>query len=188
MDGDLITLPLLINALLSLLSFFLLIFHFSSFSFIGNVIILSSYIGCDGTGKIQGGIATVPFLKWWGNTPTNTMNILNLLCLPYQLSRSILSELLIRFYFHYIVHLIWFDLMWYVVMYRWPIKVFRPCPSYLQAGYQYKREGQTMDQVLFSEPSTKQRVCHVAMAMILRRVMLLPQKRVWSQMREMRVV
>ena len=57
--------------------------------------------GCDGTGKIQGGIATYPFFGWW------------------------------------------------------PIKVFRPCPSYLQAGYVYKREGQTMDQVLFSEPSTK---------------------------------
>ena len=55
--------------------------------------------GCDGTGKIQGGIATV--LPWW------------------------------------------------------PIKVFRPCPSYLEAGYQYRREGQTMDQVLFSEPSEK---------------------------------
>lgn len=37
----------------------------------------------------------------------------------------------------------------------WPIKVFRPCPSYLEAGYVYRREGQTMDQVLFSEPSTK---------------------------------
>ena len=59
--------------------------------------------GCDGTGKIQGGIATVPFLSWW------------------------------------------------------PIKVFRPCPSYLAAGYVYRREGQTMDQVLFREPSTKQK-------------------------------
>jgi hypothetical protein len=39
----------------------------------------------------------------------------------------------------------------------WPIKVYRPCPSYLAAGYQYRREGQTMDQVLFSEPSTKQK-------------------------------
>mmetsp|Transcript_26417 Transcript_26417/g.26667 ORF Transcript_26417/g.26667 Transcript_26417/m.26667 type:complete len:164 (+) Transcript_26417:100-591(+) len=57
--------------------------------------------GCDGTGKIQGGIATIGFMSWW------------------------------------------------------PIKVFRPCPSYLAAGYQYRREGQTMDQVLFSEPSTK---------------------------------
>ena len=55
--------------------------------------------GCDGDGKIQGGIATV--LPWW------------------------------------------------------PIKVFRPCPSYQAAGYVYKREGQTMDQVLFSEPSNK---------------------------------
>ena len=36
-----------------------------------------------------------------------------------------------------------------------PIKVYRPCPSFLAAGYQYKREGQTMDQVLFSEPSDK---------------------------------
>jgi hypothetical protein len=59
--------------------------------------------GCDGSGKIQGGIATVPLLSWW------------------------------------------------------PIKVYRPCPSYLAAGYQYRREGQTMDQVLFSEPSTKMR-------------------------------
>ena len=57
--------------------------------------------GCDGTGKIQGGIATVSFMSWW------------------------------------------------------PIKVFRPCPSYQAAGYIYKREGQTMDQVLFSEPSNK---------------------------------
>jgi len=33
--------------------------------------------------------------------------------------------------------------------------VYRPCPEYIKAGYVYKREGQTMDQVLFSEPSTK---------------------------------
>ena len=39
----------------------------------------------------------------------------------------------------------------------WPIKVYRPCPSYLAAGYVYRREGQTLDQVLFSEPSTKMR-------------------------------
>ena len=57
--------------------------------------------GCDGTGKIQGGIATYPFFGWW------------------------------------------------------PIKVFRPCPSFQDAGYVYRREGQTLDQVLFSEPSTK---------------------------------
>lgn len=54
--------------------------------------------GCDGTGKIQGGIATVSLFSWW------------------------------------------------------PIKVFRPCPSYLQAGYVYRREGQTMDQVSRSTP------------------------------------
>jgi hypothetical protein len=40
----------------------------------------------------------------------------------------------------------------------WPIKVYRPCPSYLAAGYVYRREGQTMDQVLFSEPSTKMKI------------------------------
>ncbi len=57
--------------------------------------------GCDGKGKIQGGIATIPFMAWW------------------------------------------------------PIKVYRPCPSYLEAGYVYRREGQTLEQVLFSEPSTK---------------------------------
>ena len=57
--------------------------------------------GCDGTGKMQGGIATIGFMSWW------------------------------------------------------PIKVYRPCPEYIKAGYVYKREGQTMDQVLFSEPSTK---------------------------------
>lgn len=57
--------------------------------------------GCDGSGKIQGGIATIPILSWW------------------------------------------------------PIKVYRPCPAYLQAGYVYRREGQTLEQVLFSEPSTK---------------------------------
>ena len=57
--------------------------------------------GCDGTGKMQGGIATYPGFGWW------------------------------------------------------PIKVFRPCPEYVRGGYIYKREGQTMDQVLFSEPSNK---------------------------------
>ena len=57
--------------------------------------------GCDGEGKIQGGIATIGFMSWW------------------------------------------------------PIKVYRPCPAYLKAGYVYRREGQTMDQVLFSEPSNR---------------------------------
>ena len=37
----------------------------------------------------------------------------------------------------------------------WPIKVFRPCPAYMAAGYNYRREGQTLDQVLFGEPSAK---------------------------------
>ena len=69
--------------------------------------------GCDGTGKIQGGIATIPLFSWW------------------------------------------------------PIKVYRPCPSYLQAGYSYQREGQTMDQVLFSEPSTKMKQKMEAMAVYL---------------------
>jgi hypothetical protein len=55
--------------------------------------------GCDGTGRILGGIAAV--LPWF------------------------------------------------------PAKVYRPCPSYLAAGYQYRREGQTVDQVLFSEPSDR---------------------------------
>ena len=45
----------------------------------------------------------------------------------------------------------------------WPIKVFRPCPSYLAAGYMYRREGQTMDQVLFSEPSNKMKAKLAAM-------------------------
>jgi hypothetical protein len=37
----------------------------------------------------------------------------------------------------------------------WPIKVFRPCPAFSEAGYSYKREGQTLEQVLFGEPSEK---------------------------------
>lgn len=57
--------------------------------------------GCDGTGKVLGGLAAVPGFSWL------------------------------------------------------PVKVYRPCPSYLKAGYVYRREGQTMDQVLFSEPSNK---------------------------------
>jgi hypothetical protein len=57
--------------------------------------------GCDGTGKVLGGLASVPGFSWF------------------------------------------------------PAKVYRPCPSYLKAGYVYRREGQTMDQVLFSEPSNK---------------------------------
>jgi hypothetical protein len=37
----------------------------------------------------------------------------------------------------------------------WPIKVFRPCPAFSEAGYTYRREGQTLEQVLFGEPSEK---------------------------------
>jgi hypothetical protein len=57
--------------------------------------------GCDGTGKVQGGLASLPGLGWFG------------------------------------------------------AKVYRPCPAFLEAGYVYRREGQTLDQVLFSEPSSK---------------------------------
>lgn len=57
--------------------------------------------GCDGSGKIKGGLGALPGFGWVG------------------------------------------------------AKVYRPCPAYLQAGYVYEREGQTLEQVLFSEPSTK---------------------------------
>lgn len=40
----------------------------------------------------------------------------------------------------------------------WPIKVYRPCPAFVAAGYNYKREGQTLEQVLFSEPSAKMKL------------------------------
>eukprot|EP01039_Chlorochromonas_danica_P001264 gene1264-1379_t len=57
--------------------------------------------GCDGSGKIKGGLGALPGFDWVG------------------------------------------------------AKVYRPCPAFLQAGYIYEREGQTLEQVLFSEPSTK---------------------------------
>ena len=60
--------------------------HFLSVSFFSLQFILPMFLGCDGTGKIQGGIATIGFMSWW------------------------------------------------------PIKVFRPCPAYLEAGYVYRRE------------------------------------------------
>eukprot|EP00640_Fibrocapsa_japonica_P006871 CAMPEP_0113941512 /NCGR_PEP_ID=MMETSP1339-20121228/7410_1 /TAXON_ID=94617 /ORGANISM="Fibrocapsa japonica" /LENGTH=167 /DNA_ID=CAMNT_0000945681 /DNA_START=56 /DNA_END=559 /DNA_ORIENTATION=- /assembly_acc=CAM_ASM_000762 len=53
--------------------------------------------GCDGTGRMQGGIATVPGFGWW------------------------------------------------------PIKVYRPCPAYLTAGYKYKRQGQSLSEVAFKQ-------------------------------------
>lgn len=49
--------------------------------------------GCNGEGRMQGGIATVPGLGWW------------------------------------------------------PIKAYRPCPQFVASGGQYRRQGQSMDQV-----------------------------------------
>ncbi|KAL8150382.1 hypothetical protein V2J09_020190 [Rumex salicifolius] len=50
--------------------------------------------GCNGEGRIQGGIATFPGLGWW------------------------------------------------------PIKAYRPCPGFLASGGRYKRQGQSMDEVV----------------------------------------
>ncbi|KMT11889.1 hypothetical protein BVRB_5g098570 [Beta vulgaris subsp. vulgaris] len=51
--------------------------------------------GCNGEGRIQGGIATFPGLGWW------------------------------------------------------PIKAYRPCPGFLASGGNYRRRGQSMDEVAF---------------------------------------
>lgn len=51
--------------------------------------------GCNGEGRIQGGIGTIPGFSWW------------------------------------------------------PIKVFRPCPGFIDAGGQYKRRGQSLDEFAF---------------------------------------
>ncbi|CAA7028379.1 unnamed protein product [Microthlaspi erraticum] len=51
--------------------------------------------GCNGDGRIQGGIATVPGFGWW------------------------------------------------------PIKAYRPCPAFVEAGGRYRRIGQSMDEVAF---------------------------------------
>ncbi|CAF1859838.1 unnamed protein product [Brassica oleracea var. botrytis] len=51
--------------------------------------------GCNGDGRIQGGIATVPGFGWW------------------------------------------------------PIKAYRPCPGFVEAGGRYRRVGQSMDEVAF---------------------------------------
>ncbi|CAN6839633.1 unnamed protein product [Brassica oleracea] len=51
--------------------------------------------GCNGDGRIQGGIATVPGFGWW------------------------------------------------------PIKAYRPCPGFVEAGGRYRRIGQSMDEVAF---------------------------------------
>ncbi|GAB2296506.1 hypothetical protein Dimus_030620 [Dionaea muscipula] len=50
--------------------------------------------GCNGEGRIQGGIATFPGFGWW------------------------------------------------------PIKAYRPCPGFLASGGRYKRQGQSMDDVI----------------------------------------
>ncbi|KAJ4818274.1 hypothetical protein LUZ62_030840 [Rhynchospora pubera] len=50
--------------------------------------------GCNGEGRIQGGIATVPGFGWW------------------------------------------------------PIKAYRPCPGFVASGGRYRRQGQTMDEVV----------------------------------------
>ncbi|PWA64551.1 lin-54 family [Artemisia annua] len=49
--------------------------------------------GCNGEGRMQGGIATVPGFGWW------------------------------------------------------PIKAYRPCPSFVATGGRYRRQGQSMDEV-----------------------------------------
>ncbi|XP_057520589.1 uncharacterized protein LOC130800884 isoform X3 [Amaranthus tricolor] len=51
--------------------------------------------GCNGDGRIQGGIATVPGFGWW------------------------------------------------------PIKAYRPCPGFVASGGNYRRRGQSMDEVAF---------------------------------------
>ncbi|XP_027343520.1 uncharacterized protein LOC113856078 isoform X2 [Abrus precatorius] len=50
--------------------------------------------GCNGEGRIQGGIANVPGFGWW------------------------------------------------------PIKAYRPCPSFVASGGRYRRQGQSMDEVI----------------------------------------
>ncbi|CEM04168.1 unnamed protein product [Vitrella brassicaformis CCMP3155] len=55
--------------------------------------------GCDGQGRIQGGIGAIPLFSWW------------------------------------------------------PIKVYRPCPSFLAAGYQYRRAGQSWDEIVYGADS-----------------------------------
>ncbi|KAH0929497.1 LOW QUALITY PROTEIN: hypothetical protein HID58_015224 [Brassica napus] len=57
--------------------------------------------GCNGDGRIQGGIATVPGFGWW------------------------------------------------------PIKAYRPCPGFVEAGGRYRRIGQSMDEVDFGRGDSK---------------------------------
>eukprot|EP00897_Mesotaenium_endlicherianum_P011033 jgi/Mesen1/9959/ME000716S09338 len=53
--------------------------------------------GCNGEGRIQGGIGAVPGFRWW------------------------------------------------------PIKAYRPCPAFLEAGGRYRRTGQSLDEVAFGK-------------------------------------
>ncbi|KAK8472789.1 hypothetical protein PHAVU_002G299900 [Phaseolus vulgaris] len=57
-------------------------------------------IGCNGEGRIQGGIATVPGFGWW------------------------------------------------------PIKAYRPCPAFVASGGRYRRQGQSMDEVVSGSGKT----------------------------------
>lgn len=36
----------------------------------------------------------------------------------------------------------------------WPIKVYRPCPKYVEAGNAYKAGGQSVDDIFFGGAST----------------------------------
>ncbi|XP_014509718.1 uncharacterized protein LOC106768868 isoform X2 [Vigna radiata var. radiata] len=56
--------------------------------------------GCNGEGRIQGGIATVPGFGWW------------------------------------------------------PIKAYRPCPAFVASGGRYRRQGQSMDEVVSGSGKT----------------------------------
>ncbi|XP_045822769.1 uncharacterized protein LOC123915624 [Trifolium pratense] len=57
--------------------------------------------GCNGEGRMQGGIATVPGFGWW------------------------------------------------------PIKAYRPCPGFVASGGRYRRQGQSMDEVVSGSGKTK---------------------------------
>lgn len=57
--------------------------------------------GCNGEGRIQGGIATVPGFGWW------------------------------------------------------PIKAYRPCPGFVASGGRYRRQGQSMDEVVSGRAGDK---------------------------------
>lgn len=41
----------------------------------------------------------------------------------------------------------------------WPVKAYRPCPKLGEAGLQYTRKGQALNDVLFPSPKQRQYVC-----------------------------